>query len=96
MSYCEDFEPGWGMEDIAIKEMIREQYREHYQQNRPIWTCADGTKIAIEDMTDKHLINAIKYIERRKKQGKYRSLDGINEALKLLKTELINREWGWL
>ena len=94
MSYCEDFEPGWGMEDVALSEIIREQYKEHYQQNKPMWTCADGKKIAIEDMTDRHLINAIKFTERRKKKGNYKSLSGINEALRLLKTELINREWG--
>jgi len=29
------------------------------------WTTADGRKVKIPDMTDDHLLNAIRYVERR-------------------------------
>ena len=32
------------------------------------WTCANGKKIRICDMTDTHLINTIKYLERKSEQ----------------------------
>jgi hypothetical protein len=33
-----------------------------------VWTTADGTKIPVEDMTDSHLENAIRHVERQAKR----------------------------
>lgn len=30
-----------------------------------VWTCKDGTRLRICDMTDSHLNNAIKFLERK-------------------------------
>jgi hypothetical protein len=37
--------------------------------NRKVWTCKDGTKVRIKDMTDSHLTNVIRMIRRGVEQS---------------------------
>ena len=46
----------------AISALKRE-YRKRHPATE-YWTMADGNKIKLSDMTDKHILNAIKVIER--------------------------------
>jgi len=32
--------------------------------DKHIWTTKDGTKVKVEDMTDSHLLNTYRYLER--------------------------------
>lgn len=32
--------------------------------SKPVWTMRDGTKIAIKDMGDQHIINTIRFLDR--------------------------------
>lgn len=36
---------------------------------RGIWTTKDGRDIPIEEMTDAHLLNTIRFVRRRAKEG---------------------------
>lgn len=86
-----------GMADFLIDnhpEMVYGDYPKERRISKMIWTCKDGTEIAVENMTDRHLINAIRYTERKKRQGIYDKYT--DEALRILKEELVNRKWGWL
>lgn len=47
----------------AIKALKRE-YRKRHPATE-YWTMADGNKIKLSDMTDKHILNAIKVIEKQ-------------------------------
>lgn len=37
--------------------------------NRGIWTTKDGRDIPIEEMTDAHLLNTIRFVRRRAEEG---------------------------
>ena len=53
------------MGDIADYYRNQELDKEfnYYQRiEEPIWTCKDGTQIAISDMTNNHIINAINMV----------------------------------
>lgn len=85
-----------GMADYLVDNYPEMVYGDHPKEekvSKMIWTCKDGTEIAVEDMTDRHLINAINYTERRKKQGIYDRYT--DTALNIMKVELANRKWGW-
>lgn len=47
---------------VAKSYLIKEYKRRH--PNQIFWTMGNGTKINIKDMTDEHLLNAIKLLER--------------------------------
>jgi hypothetical protein len=46
----------------AIKVLKREYNKRHPATE--YWTMADGNKIKLSDMTDKHILNTINVIER--------------------------------
>ena len=56
------------MEDILIKADIRdlelELWLRQRNNNSIVWTTKQGENIPINQMTDEHLINAIKRIEK--------------------------------
>lgn len=35
------------------------------KQSKTIWVTREGKKIKVKDMTDSHLLNSIKYLDRR-------------------------------
>jgi len=37
---------------------------------KKLWTTADGERIKIRDMTDSHLMNAIRYLDRKLDEAK--------------------------
>ena len=47
----------------AIKA-LKKEYRKRHPATE-YWTMADGNKIKLSDMTDKHILNAIKVIEKQ-------------------------------
>jgi len=53
--------------EVAYYDMYREI-------QRGIWTMRDGTKIDVEDMSNRHLNNAIKMLERKQNPTDFNEL----------------------
>ena len=49
--------------EIDIDEQVRYMEVEH-EAMRGFWTTKDGTRIHVSDMTESHIRNTIRYIER--------------------------------
>lgn len=48
-----------------INDLYLELWFRNREKNNIIWKCKDGTEIPINKMTNDHLLNAIKYFEKK-------------------------------
>jgi hypothetical protein len=52
-----------GNDWLAERQSVRKPEKDHYH------TCKDGRKIKIRDLEDSHLVNIVKLIRRKAKEG---------------------------
>ena len=60
-----------------IEDLNQKDFWERYQYSHDrylVWECKNGDEVKLKDMTDSHLNNAIKYLERKGRTHE-RSLD---------------------
>lgn len=51
-----------------IEDLNQKSFWEKYQYSHDrylVWECKNGDKVKLKDMTDSHLNNAIRYLERK-------------------------------
>lgn len=58
----------WGVGHTVRLERVRKLLTEGW------WTAKDGTKIRVQDMTDLHLANSLRYFERQPNLGALNAL----------------------
>lgn len=79
MSYYDDMMDRFFSDHIK-HVMLLDKFQQYARTGRnSIWTCRDGSKVRIGDMTRKHLENTIKMLETK---------DPTHEALSYLRFEL--------
>lgn len=62
------------------------------KKSEPIWTTRDGQKIPISQMTDTHLVNSIKLLERTAEAKWYEDVNAGYSALALIQGEMAEME----
>ena len=80
MSYFEDF-----IADHVADEDMEYLQMEH-EANKGIWTTASGEEIHVSEMETSHIVNTIKYLERKDFKDLYLSW------IEMLKKELDRRK----
>lgn len=66
----------------TIEDLKRELWLRKRNQEEIVWTTVTGEKIPINKMTSEHLINAIKYFERKEQEEWFwRDLIGDSESI---------------
>lgn len=54
-------------DDGIAEDILRKEYKRRHPQ-KIFWTMGNGQKINIKEMSDEHLLNAIKLIQRKKQE----------------------------
>ncbi len=67
--------------------MERRERQLKHTSDRYTWTIKDGNRILIKSMTDTHLINALRMIERRAKKDFYQMIESGNKMLDFIQGE---------
>jgi hypothetical protein len=60
-----------------------------------MWTTKEGKRLRITEMTDSHLVNTVKYLDKRFGNKRLVNCEVYNNMLKLLKEKNIDTRSEW-